>query len=529
METRKFIPSCALAACSIFAALTLSCSAAAIGIGEAMVESGPGEPLSVRVELFPEGRERIEDACLSLLAPDPLREDIGSFLTGGSLSLSRSGERQFADIRSLRRLAGTPLKLRLQVKCPGTEGVIKTLVISSSPATGKEQRVVESAARSRRLSAEEGAALLARQDELEAALFSMQQQFRQLQDEFRKMKVQQAQERAAAYEAAQRELAVNRPLQFVQRYSYLLAAIGLVLLLALWLSYRIGTRLRAEPEPKATPAAPQAAALVVKQPFHAAVSAPSPITPSVSTAQTVADVLSPLPLAPAAKPAAAASEEDSLLEEAGLYAASGRQARAVEILQDIVRRHPSKTEAWPLLLSLYSSMGKAAEFESAAREFQRHHKDSPAWSGIQALGRTLDHDNPLYASRAAPIPSGASSPHHQIGDLLVEMGILSRRDMLGYLDEFDPRKHGRFGGYLVARKAISLAQLDRVLLQQQGVGADVKPVELPSLQNIENFLADFDPKRHGSVSEFMASHNAGTPEQLGQLFRQPPVEGGGAS
>lgn len=41
-----------------------------------------------------------------------------------------------------------------------------------------------------------------------------------------------------------------------------------------------------------------------------------------------------------------------------------------------------------------------------------------------------------------------------------------------------------------------------------------KPGPLPSLQYTENFLADFDPKRDGSVNEFLASRNAVTPEQL---------------
>jgi len=101
---------------------------------------------------------------------------------------------------------------------------------------------------------------------------------------------------------------------------------------------------------------------------------------------------------------------------------------------------------------------------------------------------------------------------------------LSKREILKYLDDFDPQKHGRFGGYLVARKAITIAQLDQALLQQHGVHAEAKAGDLPSLQEIENFLASFDPKQHGSVAKFMASHNV-TPEQLGQLLQQPSNRG----
>ncbi len=107
----------------------------------------------------------------------------------------------------------------------------------------------------------------------------------------------------------------------------------------------------------------------------------------------------------------------------------------------------------------------------------------------------------------------------------MEMGVLSKLDLQNFLDDFDPKKHGRFGGYLVARKAITLAQLDQALLQQQGVHTEVKFGDLPSLQGIENFLADFDPKRDGSVGEFMASRKAVTPKQLSHLLQQQSTHG----
>ena len=41
-----------------------------------------------------------------------------------------------------------------------------------------------------------------------------------------------------------------------------------------------------------------------------------------------------------------------------------------------------------------------------------------------------------------------------------------------------------------------------------------QPDALLSLQEMENFLADFDPKRYGSVNELLTSRNGITPEQL---------------
>jgi hypothetical protein len=264
-----------------------------------------------------------------------------------------------------------------------------------------------------------------------------------------------------------------------------------------------------QPAPIAVTSAPPPASKPLAPPLS--------MQPRMSTVATVAEAL---PKEIEKKE----TEEDSMLEEAGLYAAHGRPAKAVEILQEIIKVRPSKAEAWPLLLSIYSSLGKSAEFERTARGFLKHHKDSPSWSGIQALGRTFDQSNPLYIDNnsrisATPLLPDTATSRRPVGDVLIEMGVLSKQDLQNCLDDFDPKKHGRFGGYLVARKAITLAQLDKALLQQQGVHTEAKPGVLPSLQEMENFLADFDPKRDGSVGEFLAARNAATPEQLSQLLQ----------
>ena len=75
--------------------LASAVAGAAVGIGEATLLSKPGEPLLLRVEL--QG-ERVEDACLSLLPADPLRDDISSFLGEAGLSVRTEGARQYAEI-----------------------------------------------------------------------------------------------------------------------------------------------------------------------------------------------------------------------------------------------------------------------------------------------------------------------------------------------------------------------------------------------------------------------------------------------
>ena len=429
--------------------------------------------------------------------------------------------------------------MRLQVRCPDSSGDVKELTVlpgGKMAAAGK---------------AEEIGALLARQKQLEAELSSMQHQLRLVQQESDALKLRLEQLAAAspampppatalpqetpAKESLPQPVSERAEKPAPQNILTLTLASGLVIAaLILWLGlrHRSQARLRATPQLRrqaelasakavalATPKT--ATPLVIKHPPQARnVSAPAamPKADGRGAASPLSNIVPPH------KAESEATEGDSLMEEAALYAASGRQAKAVEILQEIIRRYPSRAEAWTLLLSLYSSLGNASAFEGTAREFLRHHKTSPAWSGIQALGRTLDHDNPLYADRGAhPVPEEAV-PHQPIGDVLVDLGILSKRELLGCLDEYDPRRHGRFGGYLVARKAISISQLDQALLQQQGLDGGVKPIKLPSLQDIEHFLADFDPKRHGTVSEYMTQQHAATPEQLDQLLQQSVQE-----
>lgn len=574
MNIRKpFINPHAITAFIMTVALVFSCAVEAVSLGEAVLQSGLGEPLLARVDLIAGSNEHIEDSCLSLAVPDALQEDAGSFLTEAKLSLKTDRNRQYVNISSLKPFNDASAKLRLQVKCPGMQGVVKTLTISPPAQTASKKQANSASltpelpgepideSRLGKISAEEIALLLEQQKLLVVSFLAMQQQFKLLQDELREIKLQLAQlgigssgatSSATIPSSAPVPLAVHPAAAGIQESSLkpdivvkqpvaqqdsaylqnvLLAAIGLVLFtLVIWLWLRsytktnshIGTGSQQDTVQKMP--VPSA----VKQPSQLkSVHAPAAgLSPKVSTAGNAAaphSIISPK------KNGTKLTEEDSMLEEAGLYAANGRMDKAVEILLEVIKRCPSKADAWTLLLSIYSALGRVAEFERAAREFLQHHKNSPAWGGIQVLGRTLDHDNPLYVDHGSHISASPLLPdklnlRHPIGDVLIEMGVLSKREILKYLDEFDPKKHGRFGGYLVARKAITIAQLDQALLQQHGVHAEVKSGDLPSLQDIENFLANFDPKQHGSVAKFMASHNV-TPEQIGQLLRQPSNRG----
>ena len=586
MDIQKLLLARYAIALSLTAALTLPSVAEAISIGEVTLQSRLGEPLHFRANLTMESSERINESCLSLIAPDPLQEDIGSFLTEANLSLTTDDNRRYVDISSPKLFNNAIVRLRLQIKCPGTRGVIKTVIISPPVQAGSPKhdgsaflppKLSDKPAGESRIEktgAEEVPLLLAQQKTLEANLQAVQHQVKQLEGELREIKSQRANPVAtttapstqapsstqappltrapSAQPATTANSSENRAEPIIaakhpviqQNDSYLqngLVAALALLLVALIL--RRGARYYTQIKSRNGIRQRQAANAILKQADN--VAADKLWVPPVIKAPQVRNVRSPSVAQPssaantqvAAPPPPLAKKidekvagEDSMQEEAALYIANGRLENAVKILREIIKRCPSKVDAWTLLLSLYSSLGKAADYERTAREFLKYHKGSDAWSGIQVLGRTLDRKNPLYADRsndnsAAPISLDTLDYSHPIGNILNEMGVLSKQEITKYLDEFDPKKNGRFGGYLVARKAITLAQLDQALLQQQGVNPKVKPGALPSLQGIENFLADFDPKRHGSVSEFLASRNAVTPEQISQLLQQQSTHG----
>jgi hypothetical protein len=200
-------------------------------------------------------------------------------------------------------------------------------------------------------------------------------------------------------------------------------------------------------------------------------------------------------------------EEQTVLEEAELYAVYGHPDKAIRILLEFLVQFPKSENAWMLLLSIYSSNAQIPEFEKASRKFLSHNKNSPHWKTIQALGRTLDKDNELYREESVEkgalwLPSAATK-QRPIGDILIELGYLSAQDMGNCLGEFDPKQHGRFGNYLLTRRMINHSQLNEALLKQQSddgcemeageaadwLAEDVTPNEVASADEAEHHPA----------------------------------------
>lgn len=206
-------------------------------------------------------------------------------------------------------------------------------------------------------------------------------------------------------------------------------------------------------------------------------------------------------------------EEQTVLEEAELYAVYGHPDKAIRILLEFLVQFPKSENAWMLLLSIYSSNAQIPEFEKASRKFLSHNKNSPHWKTIQALGRTLDKDNELYREEshelgALWLPSAATK-QRPIGDILIELGYLSAQDMANCLGEFDPKQHGRFGNYLLTRRMINHSQLNEALLRQQSDdGHEMEADEAA------DWLAEDATPNEVATSDEVEHHASAVPEHV---------------
>ncbi len=169
------------------------------------------------------------------------------------------------------------------------------------------------------------------------------------------------------------------------------------------------------------------------------------------------------------------SEMDAIIEEAQLYAAFNHPLRAVKILQELLVGHPNKSEAWLLLLAILASLNNVNDFENSARAFLRHNPhDTDSWKTIQILGRTHNPNNPLYRDNSPALsPDTVLGERHLIGDVLIDLEMISPESLHHCLANFDAKKHGRLGAFLITEKVITYQQLTQALVYQHALNQGV--------------------------------------------------------
>jgi len=200
--------------------------------------------------------------------------------------------------------------------------------------------------------------------------------------------------------------------------------------------------------------------------------APGQNEPTAAPAPDHGPQTPPAPTAPASSaPAAEAQESDWVIEEAELYAVHGHPDLAIQILEKLLDQSPNKPQAWLLLLSILSSLERKEDFESAARRFAGTGESRTLWKEVQALGQRIDKDNPLYFGDVQPTHEPVQLRHSNrrpLGAILLDIGAVTEEVLMGVLAQFNPKRDGRIGSYLIKHGLINEAQLETALeIQRQ--------------------------------------------------------------
>ena len=98
------------------------------------------------------------------------------------------------------------------------------------------------------------------------------------------------------------------------------------------------------------------------------------------------------------------TDEVDPVAEADVYMAYGRDTQAEEILLEALQKDPQRTAIHAKLLEIYANRRSLKQFETLASELYAQTAGvGPDWEKAAALGATLDPNNPLYNSSAAPV------------------------------------------------------------------------------------------------------------------------------
>lgn len=94
------------------------------------------------------------------------------------------------------------------------------------------------------------------------------------------------------------------------------------------------------------------------------------------------------------------TDEVDPIAEADVYMAYGRDAQAEEILKDALVKDPQRQEVRMKLLDIYAARKDKVSFQEVAAEvFAATGGQGQYWEQASYLGRNLDPENPLYASK----------------------------------------------------------------------------------------------------------------------------------
>ncbi len=243
----------------------------------------------------------------------------------------------------------------------------------------------------------------------------------------------------------------------------------------------------------------------------------------------------------------------SMIEEAELYAIHGHPYKAIEILNGIILEQPRNVEVWLLLLSIFCNKNNVRQFELMARKFLATIQDDTAWRRVQEAGRRIDPDNALYFdphTSTTLMESGSRLIKRRLlGEILLDMGVISAWSLEKSVEHYDHLRDGRFGDFLLVNRIVDASQLEEALERQSHedeenyqlqtsisdqthntsvqIGAPVMISDVLIKMGVLNehvmqhVLEGFDPRKHGRCGSYLVSRGVITKRQLQKaLLRQ---------
>ena len=166
-------------------------------------------------------------------------------------------------------------------------------------------------------------------------------------------------------------------------------------------------------------------------------------------------------------------DPDSVVKGARLFYEDGAVARAVELLQFAIERHPGEVKAWLALFEIFRLEALTGEFAELARRFREQHGKSDYWRKVQYFGREIDPGNELYAK--APINTFETIGPAQARRLAAE-------------SSFDPIAENWLGAPMDFENEVLANELRKALMAAAGLSeSDLVPNPMPALRNVEMF------------------------------------------
>jgi phage tail protein X len=165
------------------------------------------------------------------------------------------------------------------------------------------------------------------------------------------------------------------------------------------------------------------------------------------------------------------ADPDSVVKSARLFFEDGAISRAVELLQFATEEKPAEPKPWLALFEIFRLERLSGQFADLAQRFKEHHGRGENWRKVQYFGREIDPGNALYRDLAV----GIETIKFEVGKPLPTTS-------------FDPVAENWLNAPMDFENEVLVVELRRALMVQAGLqDDDLIPNPMPALRSVEMF------------------------------------------